>query len=59
MTDLRGEEVPQAKLSDEAVREIRQRLQRGEPHRVIAVDHGVSRSLITRINGGLAWSHID
>jgi hypothetical protein len=59
--------MPNVKLSQEKVIIIKNRLKRGEYHRVIAADFGVSRQTITKINKSLKepyhqnarWSHIN
>lgn len=54
--DRSGQRNHNAKLSDDAVRAIRadQRIAR-----LIAADHGVSRSLIKDIKNGRGWKHVD
>lgn len=47
-----------AKLNDDAVRHIRERLARGDLHREIAATYGVSRPIIDRIANGKAWTHV-
>ena len=53
-----GTNNPAAKLSPEAVKEIKQHLRKGKKHRVIAEKYGVSKSLITKINTGKYWKDI-
>lgn len=48
-----------AKLSDEAVRQIRNRYQSGERQVALAADFGVSVSTINRAIHGILWAHID
>ena len=50
-----GEGNPSTKLSNADVLEILQRLDTGSSHREIALDYGVSKSCITRINLGNTW----
>lgn len=52
---LAGEDVPNAKLTDALVREIRSS---SEPGTVIAKRLGVSDSNISRIRRRLAWRHV-
>lgn len=54
----RGSRVAGAKLSDEAVREIRARAHEGVLHREIAALHGVSRSSVGRIVARESWAHV-
>lgn len=46
----RGGRLPQTKLTEDDVREIRRRLALGERHGVIAARHGVSRSRVSEIS---------
>ena len=54
----RGEKCPQAKLTEEKVRMIRQRAASGESFASIARDFEISRSQIGRICKGERWAHI-
>jgi len=56
---MRGSKNCNAKLSEEDVREIKLRLLKGEKHQYIAEDFKVSRTVITRINNGTRWGHIN
>jgi hypothetical protein len=55
---LRGERHYQGKLNEDAVRDIRERLARGELKKAIAALHGVTRQMVHRIQNGLAWKHV-
>lgn len=55
-TIVRGDHVPSSKLTESAVREIREALARGEMQKVIAARYGVWDSEISRINTGRRWS---
>ena len=56
--DLRGEQVGTAKLTAEAVREIRQADEAGQSHREIAKEYGVDRSTIWLVATRKYWRHI-
>lgn len=49
---------PRTKLNEEQVIAIRDRLDAGDKHADIALDYGVNRTVITRINSGNRWSSI-
>lgn len=51
----RGQEAGAAKLTADNVAVIRARLAKGESHRSIAKDYGVSRSNIGAIKNGISW----
>lgn len=53
-----GEANPRAKLTAEAVREIRALLREGEPQTVIAARWGISQGAVTDINRRRRWSHV-
>ena len=54
----RGIRQPQAKLTDDNVREIRRRLADGETHKAIAATFGVSYGKIGHIASGRNWRHV-
>ena len=54
----RGNRSGVAKLTDDLVREIRQRCAEGEVARTIARDLGVSRSLVSAVKCGHIWKHV-
>lgn len=56
--DVRGSNHPNAKLTEDDVMMIKQRLQQGDRGIVIARDFAVSRKLITEIKSGRAWRHV-
>jgi group I intron endonuclease len=56
---MRGSNNCNAKLSEDDVRKIKMRLTNKEKHQQIADDFNVSRSVITRINNGTRWGHIN
>lgn len=53
-----GESHGMHKLTDDAVRSIRERLANGERQRVLATEHGVSQALISFIKTRQNWKHI-
>lgn len=53
-----GENNPQARLSEDTVREIDSRLQRGERQVDLALEFGVDQSRISRIKTRTDWAHI-
>lgn len=53
-----GERNGAARLTDDQVRAIKAELSAGRLHRLIAEDHGVSRSLVSRIGRRERWSHV-
>ena len=53
-----GEGSPGAILTNTDVLEILQRLDIGEAHREIALDYGVDRTTISKINRGLTWREV-
>lgn len=55
---MRGSLNENAKLTEDDVVTIKQRLQRNHKHQDIASDFGVSRTVITRINSGARWGHV-
>lgn len=55
---LRGEAHPQAQLTTEDVREIKQSLRLGVMGTELAHRYGVTPSAICAINKGVTWSHI-
>ncbi len=54
----RGERSGLARLTNEKVRTIRQRLEAGMVHKAIAEEFGVSREQIGHIARGTAWKHV-
>ena len=55
MMSQRGEAHHRHKLTAAQVREIRERLKRGERGRFLAVWYGVSEQLISHIRTGRLW----
>ena len=55
LIDKKGERGSNAKLSNANVLEILRRLDTGSSQREIALDYGVSKSCITKINRGYSW----
>jgi hypothetical protein len=53
--DMRGARNGNARLSDEQVTTIRQRIAKGENNTRIAADYGVTHQLISRIRRGRSW----
>ena len=56
--NAKGEGCPQAKLTAEKVKQIRQRATEGESYASIARDFEVGRSQIGRICKGERWKHV-
>ncbi len=56
---LRGEAHYAAKLTDEAVREIRSLIESGVSQRELGRRYGVAPTMISRIKHRSAWSHVD
>ena len=54
-----GSHHGRAKLTDVSVREIRSRLAAGESQRTIAVNYGVSHTVIGLIGKRLRWAHVE
>lgn len=55
----KGESLPQSKLDDEKVREIKARLRRGDRQTDIARDFGVEYPTIYAIRKGITWRHVE
>lgn len=53
-----GERHPMARLSEQQVREIRQRVASGVPQRRLCAEYGVSPMAISRAVRGVSWSHV-
>jgi hypothetical protein len=54
----KGRDFPQAKLSDETVKSIRERVLKGETRSAIARELGVHRKTISRVAAGQRWKHV-
>jgi len=54
----RGEARPQAKLTEEQVRQIRGLAELGEAPKLLARRYGVTTTVIRRIISGHAWRHV-
>ena len=57
-TVMKGENHPCAKLTERNVRTIKWLLSLGVKQVDLTVIYGVKKSIISRINVGIAWSHI-
>lgn len=55
----RGERAPMARLTEGDVRDVRERLSRGEPQKDIAARYGVTQPLISKIKHGRAWAWME
>jgi hypothetical protein len=55
----KGEERVQAKLTDQAVREIRALAAKGMWHKHIAARYGVGRKAITKVVNRQRWAHVE
>lgn len=58
LTNNVGSNHGMAKLTDEAVREIRIQLSTGKTQREIAYDFGISQQLVSKIKTKANWKHI-
>jgi hypothetical protein len=56
---VRGEDSPNAILTEPAVVEIRKRLTAGESCSSIANDYGVSHYTIFDVKAGRSWRHVE
>lgn len=54
-----GEDASNAKLTDAAVIDCRNRVRNGEAHSLLAREYGVSRSAIRLAVQGATWAHLD
>jgi hypothetical protein len=54
----RGSRNGEAKLTEQQVAEIRARAGRGELHRILAAEYGVSRPTISRVVNRGGWRHV-
>ena len=54
----KGSDVYLAKLTEDSVVKIKERLSRGEFINVIAKEYNVSRQAISQINNGTTWKHV-
>lgn len=57
-TNACGSKLPQSKLTEDDVREIRRRLAAGDIQADIARGYGISQSVISMINSGKYWKHV-
>jgi hypothetical protein len=55
---IRGSRHPNAKLTEDAVSEIKALLRASETHRSIAAQYGVSKGTVGHIAIGLKWRHV-
>lgn len=58
VTPIKGERSWNAKLTDDAVRDIRRRCAAGEEQRAIAAEYGISESTLSQIKNGQSWKHV-
>lgn len=56
--NAKGEMMPQAKLTDDKVREIRRRLALGEKQKTLAEEFNISTSTICRVAKMKRWTHV-
>ena len=56
---MRGSKNQNSKLSEPDVIEIKNLLENGHKHKDIAEKFNIARTVVTRINSGTRWSHID
>lgn len=54
----KGSEVPNAKLVEDDILIIRERIKRGHTHKAIASDYGVDATTISAISMGRQWAHV-
>ena len=57
-TMIVGEQHPMSKLTEEDVKNIRARVERGEPHGTLAAEYGVTVSHISHIKRRKSWKHL-
>ena len=57
--DQRGSRNPAAKLTEDDVREILELLDAGERQHDIAAQFGVSQCIVSKINTGEMWRHVE
>jgi hypothetical protein len=57
-TDSSGSNNPVAKLNEEDVIRIKNRLARGESQTVIAKEYNINKSTIYKIAKGISWTHV-
>ena len=57
--EQKGADNPNAKLSEEDVREIRRKKEEGITHEELAKEYGVTKTTISQIYNRKLWSHID
>ena len=55
---VRGEQHPNARLTDGQVREIFRRAWAREPQRIIAKKFGINQRLVSAIKLGKRWKHL-
>lgn len=56
---LRGGALPQTKLTEADVREIRRRCKAGELYKIIAADHGITLAYVGEIANRKKWAWLD
>jgi transposase len=54
----RGSEVETSKLTEEQVREIKQRCQNGETQKDVSQDYPISHAMVNKIMVGKWWQHV-
>jgi hypothetical protein len=54
----KGETQPRARLTGEAVADIRRRHAAGEEIASIAADHGIAQTTVTNVANGARWAHL-
>jgi hypothetical protein len=57
-TVARGRRLPQAKLDEEKVLNIRRRFSTGETIKTLALEHGVSWASLQDVVLGVSWRHV-
>jgi hypothetical protein len=55
----KGDANPRAKLTDDQVRTIKQRLAEGSQNKVLAAEYGINCATISGIKHGKNWSHVN
>lgn len=53
-----GENHGRAKLTDEQVREMRERFKAGESNALLAADYSLNRQIVRNITSGKTWKHL-
>ncbi len=58
-THIEGEDSSQAKLTEDQVREIHNRLSSGEPASIVAKEYGIDKTSVICIGAGKSWKYLN